>query len=318
MLIACYNAFVFTSILIAALLTVAGSFDGYDLEVIPSGNLYSRGWDESNRRRVIWLLPKVLADLEQRLGRKLNRSFTTVLTPDGFELERLVEEWSGSPLPAHTVLGVALPAHSMLFVRGGYSFAADAFETTLIHEVAHLVIHRKKRARIPKWCDEGVATWASGFSLSAEQESYLSLLARVGSLYPLESLERRFPRAHTPTTIAYQQSYLLVTYLSARYGPESIPRLLDLFEEGAKTADALQTVTGIPLDRMEEDFHGWVLARRSLLGALASIVNLWTISALLALAAIARIWLRSRRRLAAMREAEPADPEDRVEGEGEP
>jgi hypothetical protein len=300
---------VFASILIAALLTATGSFEGYDQEIIPTGNLYSRGWEPSARARVIRILPKVLSDLEQLLGRRLNRSFTTVLTPDGYELERLVKAWSGSSLPAHTVLGVALPTQSMLFVRGGYSFRADAFETTLIHEVAHLVIHRKKGARIPKWCDEGAATWASGASLSAEEESYLALLARVGSLYRLESLERRFPQAHTPTTIAYQQSYLLVTYLSERYGPESIPRLLDLFEEGAQTSGALQAVAGIPLHQIEQEFRSWVLARRSLLAALSSIVNLWTISALLAIAAIFRLWIRSRRRLAAMREAERTEPE---------
>lgn len=289
----------FPPILIVALLTVAGPFDGYDREVLPSGNLYSRGWEESGRAQVIRMLPRVLADLEHLLGRKLDHPFTTVLTPDGFELERLVQEWSGSPLPSQ-VLGVALPAHAMLFVRGGYSSSMGSFETTLIHEVAHLVIHRKRQARIPRWFDEGVATWASGFSLSAEQESYLSFLARVGSLYRLESLEHRFPRAHTPTTIAYQQSYLLITYLAERYGQESIPRLLDLFEGGASTTVALETIVKISADRLEEDFQSWVLRRRSLLGALASVVNLWTVSALLALAAIARIWLRSRRRLASM------------------
>ena len=99
MLKAGYNTRVFASILIAAQLTIAGSFDGYDLKVIPSGNLYSRGWEESDRARVIRLLPRVLTDLEDLLGRKLNRPFTTVLTPDGFELQRLVEEWSGNSLP---------------------------------------------------------------------------------------------------------------------------------------------------------------------------------------------------------------------------
>ena len=294
------------------LLVLSAPFDGYQLESVPTGKLYWKGWSTADRERMAALLPRALDEVEVRLGRKLDRPFIAVLAPDGFELRRLVEGLSGShwrpPVP-ESVLGIALPEAGVLILRGGYS-TAGGFDTTLLHEVAHLVIHRLPERRIPRWFDEGVAQWVSRASLSSGDESYMSFLARIGAIYPLGSLNRSLPEAYEPTTIAYQESLLLVHFLAERHGDEVVPRLLDGFETGAATAAVFQGVLGEAPEKVEESFRSWLVARRSLPSALVSILNIWTISALVALVAIVRFSIRSRRRLARMDEEEETEDEE--------
>ena len=289
-------------------LWTAGQFDGYNEESIPTGQLFWKGWPIEDRLVVKSLLPRALAAAEERLERKLGRPFTTVLVPDGFELRRVVERMSGSAPSPHAVLGVALPGPGVLVIKGGYLPALEPLSVTVGHEVAHLVIHRSLQARIPRWLDEGIATWLTRPGLPDADEAYLSFLARVDGLYRLESLELRFPDAHELSSVAYQQSFLFISYLTVKIGQDAVPRLLDLMEEGASSGSALRKLTGVPLKDLETEFQGWVAARRTLGTALSSVFNLWTVCALLALAAIGRYWLRRRRRMAGMAAEEGETP----------
>jgi hypothetical protein len=281
----------------------------YQEASVPTGRLYSRGWSEKDRVVVAEFLPGALAKSEAVLGRSLGAPFTTILVPHRQELDRVVGAL-GATLPfSDTVLGVAFPRLRVLVVRDGLLPGTGPFRETLTHEVAHLVLHRLADARIPKWFDEGVAMWVSGTALKPSEESYLSFLARIGGLYPLAKLEYRFPPTHQLTSIAYQQSLLLVTYLVELQGSRVLAELLGRFEAGESTRDALREVTGVDLDALDEAFGAWVVARRSLLAAAASIINLWTLTAVLALVAIGVHWVRRRRRFRELARAELADSE---------
>ena len=278
-------------------------FESYHEEDAPSGKVYWRGWSAPDRRIVLELLPEAIARAESRLRRRSPGPFTTVLVPDGHELRREADRLLGveSALPrGWDVAGVAFPGPRVLMVRGDFLPGAGSFSRTLEHEVAHLVIHGKPGARIPLWFDEGVATWIADPVLPSEAESSMSLIARLGALFPLSSLDTRFPGAQDPASIAYRQSLLFITYLVEKHGEEVVPQLLDLFEKGAGGDEALEKVGSRPAGEIESDFAAWVVRRASLIRALLSAISLWTIAALLAIAAFVRYRIRRRRRMVAL------------------
>ena len=283
-----------------------GFLERYQHRRIATGPLFYHGWGAGAVRWAEGFLPETKARIEAKLGRRLERPFTTVLVDSYADLRQIVERLGGSAPDPYTQ-GVALPGHRMIVVRGDLlreTSLDDPRAVTLTHEVAHLVLHRGPGTQIPRWLDEGVAVWVSQRQLSMQDEAQLSLLARTGSLYSLQSLEKRFPEVHNLTTVAYMQSYLMVLFLETQYGSEAIVELLDLLERGTPIREALQVVTGLGLEDLEGDFVLWTAGRHSLLFSLLAVVNIWTVAALLALLAIARHIVRRRRLLRRMEAAD--------------
>ncbi|MBI4601098.1 MAG: hypothetical protein HY721_03970 [Planctomycetes bacterium] len=284
----------------------AGPFEGYREEPFAAGKLLVRGWPEEARAWAAREIPRALARVEGRLGRTLGRQLTAVLVPDGFELRRIVERLSGKRLSPETTLGVALPEATLLLLRWERPLGAEPLDTVLAHEVAHLVVRRSPRAAVPRWLDEGLASWASGKHVSRQDDAQLSLLARVDGLYTLRTLEREFPEGETPGSVAYLQSHLFVVYLVERWGDGVVPRILDELESGAPSARALEAATAVEQTSLEREFGLWAAARCSLLGALARTLSLWTLVGLLALGAVGRYVAVRRRRLERLDPAGPA------------
>jgi hypothetical protein len=292
---------------------------GYEERQAATGPLYARGWSEGAVARIESLLPAQLARVEERLGRRLDEPLTTILVGHAAELRRLAQALGGG-LPEGYTVGIAFPARRTLVVRGDLPLPRrpeDPAAVTLTHELAHLVLHRRPDTRLPRWLDEGLAMWVSQGQLDRQEEAYLSLLARADGLYRLETLESAFPRGHQATSIAYQQSLLLVEFLASRHGETGIHRLLDHLEAGRESREALRELTGLEHAELEAAFFAWVRARQSLLGALAFLINPWTVAALLAIVAFLRYLLKRRRLLRRMEEAETAESEQERE-EGEP
>jgi hypothetical protein len=282
-------------------LLAAGPFGGYHEEEAQTGKLYWRAWPEADRREILEILPRSLAAIEARLSRKLGVPFTTVLVPDGAELLRVARDLlDGGEPPHEDIVGLAIPSRRVLIVKAGLIPGLDRAPGTLIHEVAHLVIHRDLSARIPRWFDEGVASWIAEPVLPPGEEARLSLLARVGAIYSLKRLDWGFPGGHVPVSTAYQQSLLFIRFLVEGHSDGVVPHLLDRFEAGEWTDSAIRSVTGRTREEVEEAFRVWLSRRVSLWRAVASVVSLWSLVGLLALVAIARYVLTRRRRMEAL------------------
>ena len=109
------------------------------------------------------------------------------------------------------------------------------------------------------------------------------------------------------TTVAYEESLLLITYLVEAKGELVVRDFLSAFEAGEKPEAALARLTGLSAAELEADFRCWVLRRRSAFQAIASIFNLWTFCAILAVAAIVRYRVR-RRRLRQLSDGDEENP----------
>lgn len=286
----------------------AASLDGYLRREVPRGVVLSRGWSAGEVDWASEYLERSLSRVERRLGRRLMRPIAMVLAGSRQEMARLARELGGSE-PGPLVQGLAFPSRAVLIVRRDLldlSVPGDPAAVTIDHEVAHIVLHSGRPAGIPRWLDEGVAVWASQGRIAAKEEAYLSLLARTGSLYRLKTLQRAFPRGSLATSVAYQQSFLIVRFLVERWGDESIPSLIDRLEAGEDALAALSAVTGLSAERFEEEFTRYAAGLHSLVGSLVALLNVWTVAGLLAVVAIGRYLLRRRRLLRRLAEEEAA------------
>jgi len=284
--------------------------ENYQRFEIATGELYCTGAgvaaEEAWARR---FLPEALARCEDKLGRTRERAFRSVIVGSFEELARIVEGRTGRR-PKASVVGVAIPRDDLLIVRSDIVSPKlnDGTHVTLVHEVAHLVIHRDASA-MPRWRDEGLAQWVSESRLDARTEAELGRLARVGGLYSLAELERAFPKEHASTTVAYQQSLHLASFIDEEYGPEAIVRLLDAVEGGAGAAAAIHEVFGLELAEFEEQFIAWAVRRVSWWTIALSYVNVWTLAGPLALIAVLRGWRKRRRQMRRLAAEEPSDPD---------
>lgn len=234
-----------------------------------------------------------------RLARPL-APFTTVLLPTEESMRRhFVRE--GIPLQSGPLpLGVTLPARRIIIVRKDHHPPREHLAETLCHEVAHVALQEGLGARLPRWLEEGVAQWVSGRRLGPDENAYLSFLARIDGLFPLEALEHRFPPAHELTSVAYQQGLLAVELLVERLGEDHFLRLLAEVARGESFLPALARLDRAPFER---DLRLWVKARAGWADAFLSVLSLWTVVGVLAIAAIGRSWVRSRRAYRALPDA---------------
>lgn len=180
--------------------------------------------------------------------------------------------------------GVAIPSQRVIVVP---AYATEHTGTddpaiTLRHEVAHLALHSYVGGRIPRWFDEGYATWASGgFDQSEAWRLRVALL--VGSAPPLDSISLRWPRDAGRARLAYLLSASAVQYLAEKGGPRALPRLLQLWRQNGSLDGAVRSVYGLTLGQYEEEWQRMVRRRYGWLLGLSQITVFWALLAVLLL-----------------------------------
>lgn len=205
--------------------------------------------------------------------------------------------------------GVADAASGTIVVPGygGGRAAQSNPQRVLRHEIAHIALHRYLApSRIPRWFNEGYATWAAG-ELDIEGEWRLRLAFAARSAPPLDSLELNWPRATEDARTAYLLSASIVGYLVRASGIEGLELFLARWQRSQSMEQALAATYGMSIDQLETYWrrdvrrrYGWlaVLTQSAVFMAGASVV-------LLVLFAIRR--RRDRRKLALLKATEPPD-----------
>jgi hypothetical protein len=121
------------------------------------------------------------------------------------------------------------------------------------HELAHVVIGRYTFScieSVPNWLDEGLAMKAEG-----EQRDYYATLLQEAiendSLQSVRELGEIFSNEPERASLAYAQSFSLVTFIFDQFGQEKLLALLDAFREGTPEDRALMDVYGFDRDGLE-------------------------------------------------------------------
>ncbi|KPA17711.1 conserved hypothetical protein, membrane [Candidatus Magnetomorum sp. HK-1] len=107
-------------------------------------------------------------------------------------------------------------------------------ESTLQHELCHILMAQHLKIQIPRWLNEGIAQWVSeGIAeIIHPEKNLLQRAAFSGKLIPFYKLERSFPMDTNSFILAYEQSKSFVIYLMNTYGKNSFLKMLNKLKNG--------------------------------------------------------------------------------------
>ena len=162
--------------------------------------------------------------------------------------------------------GVAAPDAGVIVMPwyGGGRAANTDMRRVLHHELAHIALYRYLQpARIPRWFNEGYATWASGeLDFSAEWRLRVAFALRKAP--PLDSLELNWPRATEDARTAYLLSASVVSYLVRSSGEGALQTFMQRWRASQSMDQALASTYGLSVDQLETHWvrdvrkrYGW-------------------------------------------------------------
>jgi hypothetical protein len=156
--------------------------------------------------------------------------------------------------------GHADPELGAVLIPAAPGAAARAtLERLIPHEMTHLLVYTAvggadAYARVPSWLNEGLAVMNEG----RPNPGYAVALAQArdaGTLFSLDDLCGPFPADATQAELAYAQSESFTRYLRARFGPQSLSKLLAAYADGAVCGAGVERALGLAQSEVE---RGWL------------------------------------------------------------
>lgn len=123
-------------------------------------------------------------------------------------------------------------------------------ESTLTHELVHIILSARIGGQIPRWLNEGVAQWVADGPAEVIVEGGRHLIERAAvtdRLIPLPRLTGAFPPDRDGLHLAYAESKSFIEYVAERHGPGAVTGMLGLMAEGETAARAYRLRTGEPI-----------------------------------------------------------------------
>jgi len=133
----------------------------------------------------------------------------------------------------------------------GLSQAEMNWGTRVIaHELAHAVTHQitaNPYSDLPRWLDEGLATYNEGL-LDVAFSTALHAAVAADKLISVRSLASPFSARSDLASLSYAESFSIVDYLISTYGQDKMLELLGVFSRGSTYDSALTAVYGFDTD----------------------------------------------------------------------
>ncbi len=258
---------------------------------------------EAAAGEVLRLYPTVQSDLRSLIPWPVEFSPTFVLLKEG-QLEKM----AGTEL----VAALAIPERDLILLDLSKMYKhAFVLETTMKHELCHLLLHHHiRKTELPRWLDEGVCQWVTNGMAEIvvdRKVSFLNEAVLSGRVLSLRELSEHFPGGDRSLILAYEQSQSVVTYISQRYGTDKLLQVLNRLRDGVPLPEAVSETLGIAIPELEGSWQRSLKKEQTWL--LYVSVHLYEIlffaAALLTMAGAYR--LIRRRKEDKMRRGEPDD-----------
>ena len=155
---------------------------------------------------------------------------------------------------------------SPLATASGYEWG-----DTIAHEFTHLVISKKSKNTIPIWLHEGIAKFyesrwkgARGEDMSPYSEHLLAAAVRAKKFITFEQMHPSMAKlpSQDDAALAFAEVFTVIEFLVGKYGPESVPKVLDLAATGMELENALAKVYGMRLKGIEASWHKYLAGRK--------------------------------------------------------
>lgn len=224
---------------------------------------------------------------------------TIVLAPS----EAVLDSVTGGRTP-HWAAGVAIPSRNLIVLptygrRGAFHDPV----VTLRHELAHLAVHGHLGERVPRWFDEGYATWVSGGWDERSGWQIRLALAR-GSAPPLDSLSLGWPRGEQRARLAYLLSASAVRHLATSRGEPAFEAFIREWRQGGSMDAAMRSVYQLTPAQFEREWRAMVRRRYGWVLAFSQMAVFWFAVTVLFIALGSARRRRNRERLEALRREE--------------
>ncbi len=130
----------------------------------------------------------------------------------------------------------------------------------LRHEMVHIFNLDQTNFQTPHWFTEGLAVGNEGFPRPQQWNDLLRERVPKDDLMDLDDIDLGFIRPRTPLdwSMAYCQSQLYVDYMKAKYGADSVAKMLDAYRDGLGTDDALKKACGVEKTAFEKGYRTYL------------------------------------------------------------
>jgi hypothetical protein len=147
-----------------------------------------------------------------------------------------------------------------------------SLETTIQHELCHILLGEHLEMFIPRWLNEGIAQWASeGITeIIRPENNILQKAAFSGTLIPFYRLEYSFPMESNAFVLAYEQSQSFIVYLVQQYSKQSFLQMLELMKSKHSVHTSMRHIYGKSLNQLERE---WVLSQTHFFAWIIFLIN---------------------------------------------
>ena len=136
------------------------------------------------------------------------------------------------------------------------------WQSTLWHEMAHVIALQMSNQRVPRWLTEGLSTYEekrARADWARDQDLEFATNLNRGDVLSLRDLNAGFSRPET-ISISYFQASVLVEHIIDAYGESTVYDLLRAYGDGLDTDAALERV-GLGFDALQASFDAAVEER---------------------------------------------------------
>ena len=203
--------------------------------------IYYQDDDLKNSQKILTLLQSSYLQLSQELDINLVDSVFIFITPSQQAFDQIV----GKNIPKWTD-GLAAPMNHAIILKSPKWNTPDMdINPIAIHELVHIMLDRATKGNpIPRWFNEGLAVYYSG-EKSYASSTLVSKALVTNSLISLSDIDDVLSFHRDKAQLAYQQSYLAVSYLFRNYGNEAVRDIIYQLGEGNNLNQAFIKVMGL-------------------------------------------------------------------------
>jgi tetratricopeptide (TPR) repeat protein len=131
-----------------------------------------------------------------------------------------------------------------------------SWQSTLWHELTHVITLQMSNQRVPRWLTEGISVYEEGRQRPAwarDMEVPFAIALERGQTLKLRDLNSGFTKSET-IALAYYEASLVVDHILTTHGEEAMRRLLRTYGEGVEGEAAINKALGVTIDQLQTTF----------------------------------------------------------------
>lgn len=201
-------------------------------------------------------------------GLNLFHGKAVILLQPSEEKFRMVEAAAFNAMVPRGVVGLCHQVGPQVFVNIFWSDDQDAFDSTLLHETVHGIVHRYySSARLPDWANEGLSEYIAAVSFKtspvdrARRPQALEFIRAGGSVADVMRLSYQDGSWPGPNAIGYAVGYVVVE-LMIRQQPDAFGRWIRAVKAGKPWERALEEDFGHTVDEFGRIATEWYRSRK--------------------------------------------------------